>query len=386
MANYVNATPNPPETWDSSKFSVGAYTYPGDLMSNTAIYGGNWVIFRISVHEDSYLAKGGAELASNVANAPPGETNLINGTVANLAPTVAAGAAAFGSDAAGKAAGTVGVNLSTVGSNLGNAGIAIGTGAAIATSIGSVKKGYKTLKDAICLYMPGDLSIRYGATWSDTDLDTTTALMQGASEAGVAALKVGAGMAAGKAVDKLSGGKTKGWGTTIGGIVGGISAINNLGNVADMTTAQALKTPGVGEMTQKSSGTAPNPKKEQLFRNVEYRTFQFTYQFHPRSEAEAKSVMGIIKLFKLHMHPEFRDANQFLYIYPSEFDVVYYTGGQENLNLHQHTSAVLTDMSISYTPQGQFNAFPNGMPSQINVTLNFKELALLTKKDIDGGY
>ena len=85
------------------------------------------------------------------------------------------------------------------------------------------------------------------------------------------------------------------------------------------------------------------------------------------------------------MHPEFKDNNNFIYIYPSEFDISYYTGGQENLNLHRHPSCVLTEMNVNYTPNGSFTAFENGMPTQINVTLQFKELALLTKDKIKDG-
>jgi hypothetical protein len=39
-------------------------------------------------------------------------------------------------------------------------------------------------------------------------------------------------------------------------------------------------------------------------------------------------------------------------------------------------------MVVNYSPNGQFTAFENGMPTQINVTLTFKELATLTKEKI----
>jgi hypothetical protein len=42
-------------------------------------------------------------------------------------------------------------------------------------------------------------------------------------------------------------------------------------------------------------------------------------------------------------------------------------------------------MAVSYA-QGQFNTFKDGMPTQINVTLTFKELALLTKENIMDGF
>ena len=45
----------------------------------------------------------------------------------------------------------------------------------------------------------------------------------------------------------------------------------------------------------------------------------------------------------------------------------------------------VTDMNINYTPNGVFSTFPNGMPTQINLTLNFRELALLTKDKVKDG-
>lgn len=43
-------------------------------------------------------------------------------------------------------------------------------------------------------------------------------------------------------------------------------------------------------------------------------------------------------------------------------------------------TAVLQSCSINYTPNGQFNTFANGMPTQIKMTLAFKELAVPTKE------
>jgi hypothetical protein len=36
-------------------------------------------------------------------------------------------------------------------------------------------------------------------------------------------------------------------------------------------------------------------------------------------------------------------------------------------------------VNVNYTPQGQFTSFDNGAPTQINMTLSFQELSILTK-------
>ena len=87
------------------------------------------------------------------------------------------------------------------------------------------------------------------------------------------------------------------------------------------------------------------------------------------------------------MHPEYKDANNFMFIYPSEIDITYFQGSKENDNLHRHTSCVLTGMDVNYTPLGTtFSTFPDGSPTQIEVTLKFLELAILTKELIQELY
>ena len=134
------------------------------------------------------------------------------------------------------------------------------------------------------------------------------------------------------------------------------------------------------------TGLAPNPKKEMLFKTVDFRTFSFDYVFAPRDETEANNVMQIIKTLKFHMHPEYKDNNSFLYLYPSEFDVQYYTNDGINRYIHQHTSCVLTEFSVNYTPNGSFTTFANGMPTHISVTMTFQELVAPTKETIGAPY
>jgi hypothetical protein len=86
------------------------------------------------------------------------------------------------------------------------------------------------------------------------------------------------------------------------------------------------------------------------------------------------------------MHPEFKDASSFIFMFPSEFDIQYYHNNEENPYLHRHTSCVLKDMNINYAPNGAFTSFENGAPTQINVQMTFVELAILTKDQIVQGY
>lgn len=367
-------------TWfQSDSYTIKNLMYPDDLMSSVNNqYGGNYVIFYINVHEDSYLFKG-SEAAKNrtVTDIPPNMRGEVSGRFTSGEVIGAAGiAGAFGgTNVARSMIGTSGKDIIKKITGIDSAKIlgletaanfgtgALVTGAAIA-ALGGVANKYKRMESAIALHVPTDLGIRYSANWSETDM---------------------AGMIAAATVsDSISNAVGE---LTEGNISQSATDIGNAGNAGiNYFVGRGLQTQGIGEFVGKVSGTAANPKKEQLFRNVDFRTFSFSYQFFPRSKEEAQKVQAIIKTFKLHMHPEFKDASNFLYTYPSEFDIYYYQNGQENMNIHRHTSCVLTDMSISYTPMGILSTFEDGMPTQINVQLQFKELALLTKEAIADGY
>ena len=339
---------------DFGKYNIGSHMYPNDLMAPDGRYGGNYVIFYINVATDSKLFKD--KSVETVDDIPPRDRgdliaqgltkDQLTGAnaVTNTLAGIVGGSIATGS-AAGAAKGAAVANIPTVGVGF------TGTMAPDAT------RSQKRLKTAIALHVPNQLQIRYGMQWSDED--TAALAMAGAA--------VQQGVEITKALQsKNNNSDVKGVGKAI---------------IANLTLS---KGPNAGANSA-ALGLAANPKKEQVFKGVDFRTFQFDYQFFPRDSAEAQNVLNIIHEFKYHMHPEFKDTNNFVYIYPSEFDVYYYQGGRENTNLHRHTSCVLTEMNVNYTPNGAFTTFANGMPTQINVTMSFRELALLTKDKVKDG-
>jgi hypothetical protein len=352
--------------YEADTYNVKGLTYPSDLLSDepTNPYGGNYVIFYINVHDDSMLTKEfGADAFVDPSRIPPrlrGELDGQNVTTAQMG-VVAAGAGALAANSIdvtrratrGRASGRAQVVGDTV--------IGAAAGAATITALGGVNKQSKRMKTAIALHVPIDLNIKYGMQYEEATVAGASALFAAAENTG----KVFVGNPATGVAGAAGAAASFGAGQLVNGAIGEISGASALG---------------------KLSGVAGNPKKEQLFKNVDHRSFTFSYMFFPRDEKEAEAIREIIHTFKLHMHPEYKDAYHFLYIYPSEFDIYYYQNGKENMNLHRHTSCVLTDMSIMYSPQGVFTSFDNGMPTQINVQLTFRELAVLTKETIKDGY
>jgi hypothetical protein len=336
-----------------NKYSTTGLSYPQDLMNNEK-YGGNRVIFYINTSVDSRVLKSGSEVAvvEGVQRNMRGE--LVGQKISTgQAMTAAGGVAAVKGAVAGGIIGKKALLAAAAGGALGAGGAA-----AIALNANNEEvppgekkeptfsRPQKRLNAAIALYIPNQLGVRYHASYSEED---------------TAAFSMAA-----KGADTLS---------------RGLKGASGL--AGEVLTALAINKGQFGKEMGVAAGLAVNPKKEQAFTGVDFRTFSFEYNFAPQSPEEAQNVLNIIRAFKYHMHPEFKSENAFLYIYPSEFDITYYKGATENLNIHRHTSCVLEEVNVNYTPNGVFSTFSNGMPTQISLSLTFKELQLLSKETIE---
>jgi len=337
-----------PSTYNASKYQSKSVSYPDDLFSNSNVYGDNYVVFYINVPSESKLIK------DNVVTTTTKDTTTIGSAISAAGITELQTNAAYNVANAGLAS-----LLGISGSSGGKAAVgALGAGALLATS--QSMRQTKRITDTIALNIPQSLVARYSVSYQEADLAVMTAIAH-----------------TGKDVSKFL------QDTSAGGTV--MQSLKNSG-VANAIAGAALATPGTGDFLSAATGLAANPKKEQIFKNVDFRMFNFQYLFAPRSKKEEENVQKIIKTFKLHMHPEYKDANAYLFLMPSEFDIVYYQGMKENVNLPKHTSCVLVDMSVNYTPNNQFSTFKDGGATQIEVNLQFKELAILTKEEIMGGF
>jgi hypothetical protein len=365
----INPQRGKPTDFLANKYNIQHIQYPQDLYSNNQEYGGNYVIFYINVADDSRVLTVNKEATVDPKLVPTrlrgmASEQQFNGAQAiagaGIATAVKVGApAALAGGVANAKKGIYGVVKGAV--NGAAVGLAAGAGAAVTAGIitaaagGKMARQQKRLQKAIALHIPHNLSTRYSANYEAED----TSAFQMAAVGGTEVVKALA---------------------TLG------TNSNLTGSVGSILTNLSLSKGPEGAALSAASGLAANPKKENLFKAIDFRTFSFDYSFFPRNPAEAQNIREIIKMFKLHMHPEYKDSNGFLFIYPSEFDIFYYNNGKENLNLHRHTSCVLTEMNVNYAPNNMFNSFSNGMPTQINVSLTFKELSILTKKEMEDGF
>jgi hypothetical protein len=336
---------------DKGAYSIGQYTYP-ENNSDASPDLKHFVNFYINIRSGTNF-----NYDVNKTVTPRSVQGLadkgLNEESLKRAIEITAGAAVIGAGAAaivnlkngayksGFAAAAAGTKTATLGA------LAIGlTVGAIEGSDGILKNDNKQrLSDVISLAIQERPSVSYGVNYQDKDMGILggflTDVDSSSSMAGAAALLQMA---------KLP--------SIIPGFAGGSPA----------------------DLVSLASKAKTNPFREVLFEGVDYRKFNFKYKFMPKNKNESEKVRGIISLFKEHMHPELA-GDGFFYIYPSEFEIEYKFNGQENGYFNRIANCVLTDMTVDYGGD-QFASFNNGAPSEINLTLSFRELELLTKDTI----
>lgn len=254
-----------------------------------------------------------------------------------------------------------GISLQTLGKTIVSSAAGAAVGAAAATLAKETKlvepDTLKRISDAIVLHIQDKPTTSYGIRYQDSDLGALGGMMAGGTSATDLTESMG------------DIGKDLGQGA-ITGIVAGVQA--------------AFGGDSAGRLLQLGTKQVTNAFKEQFFESVNYRTFNFRHTFMAKSSAEAENIRNIIKLFKFHMHPELSGAGLF-YLYPSEFEIKYFYREKENEYFDKISSCVLENMTVDYGGD-IFSTFQDGKPVEVNMTLQFKELELLTKERVLQGY
>jgi hypothetical protein len=222
--------------------------------------------------------------------------------------------------------------------------------------------------------------------------------------------------------------------TTIGGIGGAmVGGVLDAGILIGGGIAKTI----LQDNNRNRLGKIINPFKGITFSAPNLRTQSFNFQFLPTSEDEVKVIMDIIYAFKYFSSPgysipgddekkEIQEkkeeikakiaakkqesgdpnkenkslANEMINFgkrlamdYPCTFNVKYYrrdssdaTKVVENEAINKFGPAVLTGLTIDYSPGEIWRTFRNGFPVIVNMSLTFKEMQIQTKEDIAKGF
>jgi len=287
---------------------------------------------------------------------------------------VAAGAK-MGASATSKLTGLFAKNVPSSVRALGTLGglIAGGTAGAVAANYFEPDKTFRT-STAIMLAVQERPSVSYGVNYQQQDMGSLAGFIAGGSSA----VDSGYKEAGGEAMRAM---------------------LLNVAQIpAGITNAIGATDLDIKALASIGTGTAMNPFREQVFKSVDPRTFDFNYKFVPRSLQESRNVWEIIEEFKFHMHPELAGGGLF-YIYPSTFNIEYYFSGDMNHTVHRISTCVLQNMTVDYGGQQFASLVPakgldgsnpkkniTSYPAEVNMKLRFVELETLTKERINKGY
>lgn len=134
------------------------------------------------------------------------------------------------------------------------------------------------------------------------------------------------------------------------------------------------------------AGKIANPRKEQLFRDVGFRNFSMSFDLAARSVKDMENIESIIRVLKYHAYPELT-TGKFLWIYPAQFDIVHYFKDDVNTHMPRHATSVLTNITVDYGGGNPYvSVHRDGSPVNIRLTLEFQEIAVLSRSSIEKGY
>ena len=216
---------------------------------------------------------------------------------------------------------------------------------------GSLTKAYEKIVEDIIIYVPGDASTSYKSKWEEQNAPV-----------------------AGSAWDAATG---------KGGVLESAWEGFKNGAGAAMLQGAGAGNGGVADFFGSKLGVAPNPNKQLYFKDMEFRTHTFTFQLYAKSKAESDNIRKIIHSFKSHMHPGMSDLGAFLYDYPGWFSIKYYVNGAKNPYMHNFKKTILENMDVKYAPEQIYVTHEDGSPTHVTLTLQFKELEVLLKKDFE---
>jgi hypothetical protein len=155
-------------------------------------------------------------------------------------------------------------------------------------------------------------------------------------------------------------------------------ALNAAGAGAVGGVAAALGGTGQG-LVGAMFGITANPFLTVLFKNPNYREYEFAWRLTPRNPTESAAIQNIYKSVKYHQLPKRSEgAGGAVLAYPSLVKVSI-KARQESLYPFKY--GVIVNSSFNFAPDGAPSFFRNGNPTSIDFRLSVKEVEYFLKGD-----
>ena len=228
----------------------------------------------------------------------------------------------------------------------------------------------KRLKTGIAMYMPGTVQVSYKTDYQDTPMGAVTEQALNAYNAAV-------------------GLNYRDFATNIGNMDQGAIELLQQAGLGIVGSIPGMA--GVKEAFEMKQGVIISDRLELAFKGVGKRNFTYDFKMIPKNQDEADMIRKIIFAFKANMLPEFAGGNRAgrRLIVPNTFDIQYMYVGKTNEYLHNISTCVLQDMSVSYGGDRYktFDANDDGAPPvETSMSLNFQEMELITRERVFEGF
>lgn len=174
----------------------------------------------------------------------------------------------------------------------------------------------------------------------------------------------------------------------------GQNALTNLSGIGRLVHETILGSAGEA-IVQTETRQVRNKAVEFLYKAPSPRNFSFKYKLSPKNKNELYAIYNIIKVLKYFSHPENAKGSEGLTYYniPAEFDIQFFSNGVENKWIHKTSSLGLTGLEENLTGEdGNMSWFENDFdnngsaPKIVELSLDFKELSILTRTEIEKGF
>jgi hypothetical protein len=232
---------------------------------------------------------------------------------------------------------------------------------------GSLTKGIpegRTILGSVVLPIPNNISDTNSMDWGSNTMN--------AFEAGLAAA----------AFTGISGGIGKGI-ENLGATVNAAGGDENFKKSIGALFAGAAAGVSGNAILSRAEGVVINPNLELLFNGPQLRPFNFTFKLAAREKRESEQIIKILNFFKRGSSTIRTESNLFLKA-PHTFRIQYLHMGQSGEDhpfIGRIKECALQSITTSYTPEGQYATFSDGVMVSYQITMQFSELEPIFNDD-----
>jgi hypothetical protein len=217
---------------------------------------------------------------------------------------------------------------------------------------------------SVVLPIPNNISDTNSMNWGSDDMNAFEAGLAAAAFTGITE-GIGEGVQSfGKSMEAFLKDDTskKGFGATFAGAAAAVD-----GNA----------------ILSRAEGAVINPNLELLFNGPQLRPFNFTFKLAAREKKESEQIIKILNFFKRGSSAIRTESNLFLKA-PHTFHIQYLHMGQSGEDhpfIGRIKECALQSITTSYTPEGQYATFSDGVMVSYQITMQFSELEPIFNDD-----